>query len=51
MGITSSFSPVSQLVLVATMYVGRVGILLLMAAILGETKLRVVQYPEENLLV
>jgi trk system potassium uptake protein TrkH len=50
-GITSSISAIGQLVLVATMYIGRVGILLLMAAILGETKVRVVQYPEENLLV
>lgn len=50
-GITSSFSPIGQLILVATMYIGRVGILLLMAAVLGETKVRVVQYPEENLLV
>lgn len=50
-GITSSFSPIGQLILVATMYIGRVGILLLMATVWGEKKVRVVQYPEENLLV
>ena len=50
-GITSSLSSMGQLVLIATMYVGRVGILLLMGAIFGETKVSFVQYPEENLLV
>ncbi|MEM8777700.1 MAG: TrkH family potassium uptake protein [Cyanobacteria bacterium P01_G01_bin.49] len=50
-GITASLSPFSQLLLVLTMYTGRVGILLFMAAIAGETRPRVVQYPEETLLV
>lgn len=50
-GITGNFSILSQLILIITMYIGRVGILLLMTAILGESKIRVVQYPEENLLV
>lgn len=50
-GITASLSPVSQLLLILTMYTGRVGILLFMASIIGDTRPRVVQYPEENLLV
>lgn len=50
-GITASLSPISQLLLILTMYTGRVGILLFMAAIVGETQPRVVQYPEETLLV
>lgn len=50
-GITASLSPLSQLLLVLTMYTGRVGILVFMAAIVGETRPRVVQYPEETLLV
>ncbi|MDJ0659511.1 MAG: TrkH family potassium uptake protein [Crocosphaera sp.] len=50
-GITASLSPVSQLLIILTMYTGRVGILLFMAAIVGETRPRVVQYPEETLLV
>lgn len=50
-GITASFSPVSQLLLILTMYTGRVGILLFMAAIAGETNPRIIKYPEENLLV
>ncbi len=50
-GITASLSNAGQLVLIATMYIGRVGILLLMAALLGQAKPRLVQYPEETLLV
>lgn len=52
-GITLSpdFSVVAKLALVAVMYVGRVGVLLLMAAIIGDPKPSFVRYPEENLLV
>lgn len=50
-GITASFSPFAQLVLVAIMYVGRVGVLLLMTAILGDPTPTTVRYPEEELLV
>lgn len=50
-GITASISPLGQLVLIATMYVGRVGILLLMSAILGNPSPSAIRYPEENLLV
>ena len=50
-GITAKLSAVSQLLIILTMYTGRVGILLFMAAIAGETRPRVVQYPEETLLV
>ncbi|ACK67990.1 potassium uptake protein, TrkH family [Rippkaea orientalis PCC 8801] len=50
-GITASLSPISQILLVLTMYTGRVGVLLLMAAIVGDARPRVVQYPEESLLV
>lgn len=50
-GITSELTVFSKLVLIATMYVGRVGILLLMAAIIGDPQPSSVQYPEENLLV
>jgi trk system potassium uptake protein TrkH len=50
-GITASVSTVSKLVIIATMYIGRVGVLLLMAAILGDPKPSTVHYPEENLLV
>lgn len=50
-GITASLSLVSKVILVITMYVGRVGILLLMAAIIGDPKPTTVHYPEENLLV
>lgn len=48
---TANFSIPGQLVIVATMYVGRVGVLLLMAAILGDPKPSFTRYPEENLLV
>jgi len=50
-GITASLSATSKLVIVAVMYVGRVGVLLFMAAILGDSRPSVIQYPEENLLV
>jgi trk system potassium uptake protein len=51
MGITADLTPVSKLVLVATMYIGRVGILLLIAALLGDPKSTAIRYPEESLLV
>jgi len=50
-GITAGLSVVGKLALVATMYMGRVGILLLVAAIIGDPKPSFVRYPEENLLV
>lgn len=46
-----NLSNYSKLVLVAMMYIGRVGVLLLMAAVLGDPKPSFVRYPEENLLV
>lgn len=50
-GITSSLSTAAKLILIATMYIGRVGILLLMSALLGDPRPSRVHYPEENLLV
>jgi trk system potassium uptake protein len=50
-GITAKVSAVGQLILIATMYSGRVGVTLLMAAILGDPRPTSVQYPQENLLV
>lgn len=52
-GITLSpdFSVIAKLALVAMMYIGRVGVLLLMAAVIGDPKPSFVRYPEENLLV
>jgi len=50
-GITATLSTVGKVVLIATMYVGRVGVLLLMSAILGDPKPSVINFPEENLLV
>jgi trk system potassium uptake protein len=50
-GITANLTPFSKLVLVATMYIGRVGILLLISALIGDPKPSAIEYPEENLLV
>lgn len=50
-GITAAVSTFSKLVLVVTMYVGRVGVLMLMLAILGDPKPSAINYPQENLLV
>lgn len=46
-----SFSPLSQLIIVAVMYTGRVGVILLIAAFVGDPSPSFIQYPEENLLV
>jgi trk system potassium uptake protein TrkH len=51
MGITANLSPLSQLVLVLTMYTGRVGVILLMAAIIGDPRPSYIEHPQENLLV
>ena len=50
-GITADFSTLGQLFLILTMYIGRVGVLIFMAAILGDPRPSAIQYPEENLLV
>lgn len=50
-GITANVSAAAKLVLIVTMYIGRVSVLLLMTAILGEPRPSRIQYPEENLLV
>lgn len=48
---TNKFTIPGQLLIVLVMYIGRVGILLLMSAVLGDPKPSFVNYPEENLLV
>ena len=50
-GITATVSPAAKIVLIITMYIGRVGVLLLMSAILGDPRPTRIHYPEENLLV
>lgn len=50
-GITANVSALAKLILIATMYIGRVGVLLLMSALLGDPRPSVIRYPEENLLV
>lgn len=50
-GITSSFAVASKVFLVFAMYIGRVSILILIAAIIGDPSPSSVQYPEENMLV
>lgn len=51
MGVTTSISVVAKLTLIITMYIGRVGVLLFMSALLGEPIHSQIKYPEENLLV
>ncbi|MGG6269361.1 TrkH family potassium uptake protein [Leptolyngbya sp. AN03gr2] len=48
---TGNLSVAGQLLIVVVMYIGRVGILMLMSALLGDPKPSFVNYPEENLLV
>lgn len=50
-GITGSLSILGKLALVFTMYLGRVGVLLFMGAILGDPHPSRINYPQENLLV
>ncbi|AFZ60613.1 ATPase [Anabaena cylindrica FACHB-243] len=50
-GITGGISTAAKLILIVTMYIGRVGVLLLMSALLGDPRPSRVHYPEENLLV
>jgi trk system potassium uptake protein len=48
---SANLSVAGQVVLIPTMYIGRVGVLLLMGSILGDPKPTFVNYPTENLLV
>ena len=50
-GVTGSLAVASKIMLVFAMYVGRVSILILIAAIIGDPSPSSLQYPEENLLV
>lgn len=50
-GVTAKASLGTQMILIPTMYVGRVGVLMLMSALLGDTPPSIVHYPEEDLLV
>ncbi len=49
MGITADLSPASKLVLVLTMYVGRVNLLTLMAAMVRQVRFRNYKYPSEDI--
>ena len=51
MGITASLSALSQLVIIAIMYICRVGVILLIAALIGDPSPTAIKYPEENLLI
>lgn len=50
-GITTKLSTASQLLLIGTMYVGRVGVVLFIAALVGDHNPSLINYPEEDLLV
>ncbi|MEQ9483995.1 TrkH family potassium uptake protein [Coleofasciculus sp. F4-SAH-05] len=50
-GITAGLSALGKIILVATMFIGRVGIIAFMATLLGDPRPSHVRYPEENLLV
>ncbi|MDJ1182257.1 TrkH family potassium uptake protein [Roseofilum casamattae] len=50
-GITANLSPISLLVIIVTMYIGRVGILMLMASFYDNPMPSVIRYSEEDLLI
>ncbi len=49
-GITADLSTMGQLFIVTIMYIGRVGVLLLMSAIVGDPSPSAIHFPEEDLL-
>lgn len=49
-GITADLSILGQLFIIAAMYIGRVGILLLISALLGDPSPTSIHFPEEDLL-
>ncbi len=54
-GTTASLSATlslwGKLIIIGTMYIGRVGVLLLMSALLGDAEPQSIRYPEDDLLV
>ncbi|MCV3212982.1 TrkH family potassium uptake protein [Plectonema radiosum NIES-515] len=50
-GITAILSAPAKLILVFTMYIGRVGVLLFISALTGDSSPSSIEYPEDNLLV
>lgn len=50
-GITGILSIPAKLILVVTMYVGRVGVLVFISAVIGDSSPSLIEYPEDNLLV
>jgi trk system potassium uptake protein TrkH len=50
-GITADLSDFGQYIIIFIMYLGRVGVLLFMGALLGDPKPSSIQYPEEELLI
>ncbi|QDZ41260.1 ATPase [Euhalothece natronophila Z-M001] len=50
-GITGSLSPLGKLIIIATMYIGRVGILIVINTLVKASPPSLIKYPEENLLV
>lgn len=51
MGITEDLSAASEYVLIALMFLGRIGLINLMSGILRQLKTRSYQYPKENILI
>jgi trk system potassium uptake protein len=51
MGISAQLSIAGKLIIIATMYIGRVGVLLLISALFGDPEASTLRYPEDQLLV
>lgn len=50
-GITGNLSALGKLIIIVTMYIGRVGILIVINTLVKASSPSAIQYPEENLLV
>ncbi len=51
MGITGALSPASKLVIILTMFIGRVSMLTVLVAVLRRVKHLAYRYPQENILI
>jgi trk system potassium uptake protein len=52
LGVTPNFAPLSQLILVAAMFLGRLGVIIIIVALNGEQRpAPLVTYPEEDIMV
>ncbi|MEG0970045.1 MAG: potassium transporter TrkG, partial [Acidaminococcaceae bacterium] len=50
-GVTQSLCPASKVILILTMFAGRVGVLTFVMALMHKRKPKAMRYPEENIMI